>query len=68
MKKETIDKDGMIAHLGESFHTAFRKAVDSEEVNEIHKLIREMPDESWWSILEFVYVCIEPFVNVEEDN
>ena len=53
-------KDEVIDHLGESFHTAFRKASDSKEASQIHVLIRKMNKEDWKGILEFVYECIEP--------
>lgn len=66
--KQTINKEDMIAHLGESFHTAFRKAVDSVEGVKIHRLIRDMDGKEWGAIMEFVYECINMFVNVEEQK
>lgn len=53
-------EEEVTAHLGESFHTAFRKAASSKEANEIHRLIHEMDKDDWWAILRFVYECIEP--------
>lgn len=41
-------------YLGEGLHTAFRKASDSDEANEIHRLIRDMDPGEWDAILEFV--------------
>ena len=40
--------------LAEGFHTAFRKASDSDEAWRIWKLIREMPPAEWSKIISFV--------------
>jgi hypothetical protein len=40
--------------VGEGFHTAFRKAVDSPEAVVIHKLIKDMDSEIWGAIVKFV--------------
>lgn len=40
--------------LGEGFHTALRKAVDSGRSDKIWMLIDTMPDEDWDAILTFV--------------
>jgi len=41
--------------LGEAFHTAFRKATEWKGSHEIWKLIREMPEEDWGAVIDFVY-------------
>lgn len=40
--------------LGEGFHTAFRKATDSPEADAIWKLINELDDDEWASVINFV--------------
>jgi len=60
MTKEYTEED-IISFLGESFHTAFRKAVpDSEHCHKIWMLIREMPNDEWGAILEWVYWSMGP--------
>jgi hypothetical protein len=48
--------------LGEAFHTAFRKASDSAQGVQIYRLIEEMPESDWTSVLEFVFDSIESAV------
>lgn len=40
--------------MGEGFHTAFRKATDSEQATPIWNLISEMPAQDWDNVLSFV--------------
>ena len=60
MKETEYTKDDIISFLGESFHTAFRKSIDSDIGHEIWKLIRKMPREEWGAVLGFVYWCMGP--------
>ncbi|MFB0520029.1 MAG: hypothetical protein ACETWD_01210 [Desulfatiglandales bacterium] len=48
-QKETIED-----LLGEGFHTAFRKASESKEGNQIWHLIKSLPDEEWGAVIDFV--------------
>lgn len=49
-----IDRDTLRSLLGEGFHTAFRKAVDTATAAQIHRLIAGMPLEHWEAVLSFV--------------
>ncbi len=40
--------------LSEGFHTAFRKASDDPVAREIWKLIRDLDDKEWSSVISFV--------------
>jgi len=60
---EEIEKSEEIKEvLGEGFHTAFRKAVNSKKAYAIWKLIRELSDEEWNDIIDFVYECIKDYM------
>ena len=41
-------------HLGEGFHTAFRKATSAPESTQIWKLINDMDDREWEKVIAFV--------------
>lgn len=45
--------------LGEVIYVAFRKASDSVKSEMIWKLMREMPNEEYNGIIDFVYECIK---------
>ena len=45
-------------HLGEAFHTAFRKATDCDESSVIWHKINDMPPGAWRAVLDFVMDCI----------
>lgn len=47
-----------LSYLGESVHTAFRKAAESEQAHVTWLAIREMPEEEWRSVLSFITGCI----------
>jgi hypothetical protein len=49
-----IDRDS----LGEAVHVAFRKGSDHPSAGKIWSLIREMPDEEWRSVLDFMWACM----------
>ncbi len=49
-----LTRDNLRSLLGEGFHTAFRKAVDSKKAVEIHRMISEFDDEEWAQVVEFV--------------
>ena len=51
---EKLTRDDFRSLLGEGFHTAFRKALDSPESAQIWKLIDVMPHREWSAILGFV--------------
>jgi hypothetical protein len=51
---QKLDRETLVSLLGEGFHTAFRKAVDSEEAWEVWQMIKKMPGEDWAAILKFV--------------
>jgi hypothetical protein len=40
--------------LGEAFHTGFRKATDHPSATTIWRLIRDLPDEEYAKVIEFV--------------
>jgi len=44
--------------LGQSFHTAFRKAGDSIASSDAHAAIKGMDEDEWESILDFVVYCL----------
>jgi hypothetical protein len=50
----TITEEMLRSVLGEGFHTAFRKATDCAQAHSIWTLIREMPDEDWSAVIDFV--------------
>jgi len=54
-----LDKEDVISLLGEGFHTAFRKIVQTPEGTEIWRLIQKLDDEDWMAVLEFVYEGIK---------
>ena len=49
-----VTKDELRSFLGEGFHTAFRKAADSDEANTIWHLIQKMDPDEWHAVLDFV--------------
>ena len=62
MQGENLSKKEVKEVLGEGFHTAFRKAIEGYTANDIWILIKELPDEEWNAILDFVYECIKPYL------
>ena len=60
-----MNKKEVKSVLGEGFHTAFRKATVGYTANDIWRLIKELPDEEWNAILEFVYEGIKPYLKVK---
>ena len=60
-----MDKE-WIEYLGEAIHTAFRKGGRTQESHTIWKLIKDLPDEEWETILAFVYECVS--VKLEEEG
>ncbi len=54
--------DDLVSMLGEGFHTAFRKGVDSRQAAEIHELIYKMPHEDWHGLLEWLADGLEPWL------
>jgi hypothetical protein len=51
---DEVSIDDVCEFLGEGLHTAFRKAGDSAEANQIWHLINTMDGAEWRSILRFV--------------
>jgi hypothetical protein len=52
---QTPDKrDLAMSLLGESFHTAFRKATGAPQSGVIHRAITDMPEPDWEAVLAFV--------------
>jgi len=49
-----VTEEDIRSMIGEGFHTAFRKAVDSPESVVIHKLIKDMDPQEWSAIVSFV--------------
>ncbi len=49
-----MNRDLLIELLGEGFHTAFRKATDCNQAPQIYRLIEDMSEKSWTSVLDFV--------------
>jgi hypothetical protein len=45
--------------LGEAIHTAFRKGSDHKNAGKIWSLIRDLPEEEWGNILEFIILCVK---------
>lgn len=62
MSETITSREEFLEFLGEAFHTAFRKASDSAEGVEIYRLIEEMPESDWTSVLDFVTDSIESLV------
>lgn len=56
-----LNKEDWIIESGMAFHTAFRKVSDHDNTVKIHRLISELPEDDWLSILEFVYDRIREF-------
>jgi len=54
VKTDDKDYDAFRSMLAEGFHTAFRKAVDSDEAWQVWKLISKMPAGDWAEIISFV--------------
>jgi hypothetical protein len=56
-----VDREDLKSMIGEGFHTAFRKAFDSERAMPLHTMITELPDEEWDAVLEFVLYGLIPW-------
>jgi len=54
-----MDKENVISLLGEGFHTAFRKIVQTNEGHKIWELIQKLDHDDWIAVLEFVYEGIK---------
>lgn len=53
------DRETFLSVLGESFHTALRKATDSEQGSAAWNAIKDMDDLEYEQVLEFVAMCME---------
>lgn len=51
---EVLSRADFIDVLGEAFHTAFRKASNSDEGASIYRLIDALPEDDWARVLGFV--------------
>lgn len=60
-----MDYDTFVSMLGEGFHTAFRKAVDTRQAAAVHRLITEMPPADWAAVVEFVADPIAEALGIE---
>lgn len=49
-----MTRDEFSSLLAEGVHTAFRKATDCHQATPIHRLISEMPNEEWGSVIDWV--------------
>jgi hypothetical protein len=49
-----MDRETFESMIGEGFHTAFRKAVDSATAAQIHRLIGGMEYRDWAAVVSFV--------------
>ena len=67
MKNKEHTKEDIISLLGEGFHTAFRKAIpDSDIGGKIWQLIRDLSQEDWDAVLEFVFLCMEDAFKIQQ--
>jgi hypothetical protein len=64
----SMTRDELAAHLGEGFHTAFRKAADCSQAMRIHELIDDMPPNQWAAVIDFVTDALMPVIGVEQDH
>jgi len=62
-----VYREVVLARLGEGVHAAFRKGSDSDASHTIWDLIRKMPNEEWFGILDFVYECIDDLIVVPKE-
>jgi len=63
-----MTRDDLVAYLGEGMHTAFRKGSDHPSADVIWKLIRDMPDREWRSIVAFVADGMLPTLDDQLDS
>lgn len=54
LDQPTVTENDLASLLGEGFHTAFRKAVDSTRANSIWHAIDGLPAAEWGAIIDFV--------------
>jgi len=62
---DLFEDDELENFLGEGFHTAFRKAVDSKEADRIWHAINDLPSEEWSAVLYFV---AEPLLEIIQER
>lgn len=53
-RKPVLSEKEVREMLGEAIHTGFRKASDHPSAHKIWKLIREMPNEEWSGIADWI--------------
>jgi hypothetical protein len=63
-----VTYDELAAHLGEGFHTAFRKATDCSQAWQIHRLIDNMPPREWRAVIEFVADALAPVLGISTED
>lgn len=54
----TISRNDLASLVGEGFHTAFRKSTDHPSAHAIWVLIKDMPNEEYGGIINFVMLGI----------